>query len=195
MNSVEDPKKLTDREIEMIPQIKGQIKFIGDIPSREGLLDTPSRVIRSWRELYSGYNQNPKDVLTVFDNIKKTDSVILLKNIEFYSMCEHHMLPFYGKAHVAYIPNEKIVGISKLARIVDIYARRLQIQENLGQEITDTLMNLLNAKGAACVIEATHMCMRMRGVGKQESIMVTSSLAGAFFSNQAARMELMELLK
>jgi len=125
------------------------------------------------------------------------DQIILLKDIELYSMCEHHMLPFFGKAHVAYIPHpdKKIVGISKLARLVDIYARRLQIQERIGEQVTSALMKYLEPQGAACIIEAVHMCMRMRGVAKQQSIMCTSSLKGAFFTSAGARIELMSLIK
>jgi len=171
-----------------------QIQYIGENPKREGLLKTPDRVIKMWEELFKGYSQKPEDILTTFD-AGTYDQIILLKDCEIYSMCEHHMLPFYGKAHVAYIPDKKVIGISKLARLVDIYARRLQIQERIGEQVTEALMNVLKTKGAACVIEATHMCMRMRGVEKQNSIMTTSSMKGAFFTSSAARMELMELLK
>jgi GTP cyclohydrolase I len=167
---------------------------VGDDPLREGVRETPQRVVRSWKELYAGYTQNPKDVFTTFDS-KGYDQIVLLKDFEFYSMCEHHMLPFFGKAHVAYIPNEKVIGISKLARLVDIYARRLQIQENLGESVTEALMLYLQPKGAACVLEATHMCMRMRGVNKQNSTMVTSSLRGVFREDAKAREELMRLIR
>lgn len=167
---------------------------IGDDADREGLIDTPKRVVRSWEELYSGYNKRPEDILTVFD-AGTYDQIVLLKDCEIYSMCEHHMLPFFGKVHVAYIPGEHVIGISKLARLVDIYARRLQIQERIGEQVTTALMTHLKPKGAACIIEAEHMCMRMRGVNKQNSTMVTSSLKGAFFSNAAARSELLQLLK
>jgi len=171
-----------------------QLQFIGEDPDREGLKDTPSRIIKSWSELYIGYLQNPKDIMTTFD-ANEYDQIILLKDIELFSMCEHHALPFFGKAHVAYIPDKKIVGISKLARLVDIYARRLQIQERIGEQVTQALVTYLNPKGAACIIEAVHMCMRMRGVSKQESIMSTSSLKGAFFTSAGARIELMGLIK
>ena len=169
---------------------------IGEDPSREGLKQTPERIVKSWKELYAGYNQDPGKIMTTF-NANGYDQIILLKDIELYSMCEHHMLPFFGKAHVAYIPHpeKKIVGISKLARLVDIYARRLQIQERIGEQVTSALMELLEPQGAACIIEATHMCMRMRGVAKQQSIMCTSSLKGAFFTSAGARIELMSLIK
>ena len=135
-----------------------QLQYIGEDVIREGLKETPNRIVRSWNELYSGYSQNTKDIMTVF-SADGYDQIILLKDIELYSMCEHHMLPFFGKAHVAYIPDEKIVGISKLARLVDIYSRRLQIQERIGDQVTKDLMKYLKPKGAACIIEAVHMCL------------------------------------
>lgn len=171
-----------------------QLEYIGDNPEREGLRDTPKRIVNAWDELFSGYKQSPLDVITTFDS-GGYDQIILLKDIELFSMCEHHMLPFFGKAHVAYIPGKRIVGISKLARLVDIYARRLQIQERIGEQVTEALMTYLNPRGAACIIEAVHMCMRMRGVSKQKSVMSTSSLRGAFFTNAGARIELMGLIK
>lgn len=167
---------------------------IGENPDRGGLIETPKRIINSWNELYSGYKKSPKDILKVFD--ESCNEIVLLKDIELYSMCEHHMLPFIGKAHVAYIPdNDKVVGISKLARLVDMYARRLQIQERIGIQVTTALMEILKPKGAACIIEAQHLCMRMRGVNKQNSIMVTSSMEGVFRDSFNARNELMQLIK
>lgn len=176
--------------------IKAIIDNIGDDSTREGVIETPKRVVKSWTELYSGYGKNPLDVLKTFD-AGAYDQIVLLKDIELYSMCEHHMLPFFGKAHIAYIPGgaKRVVGVSKLARLLDIYARRLQIQERIGDQVTDALMMYLQPKGAACIIEAKHMCMCMRGVNKQHSIMTTSSLKGAFFTNPAARAELMQLIK
>lgn len=170
------------------------LQYLGEDVTREGLLDTPKRVIKSWGEIYKGYNQKPEDILTTFA-ADGYDQIVLLKDIELYSMCEHHMLPFFGKAHVAYIPGKKVIGISKLARLVDIYARRLQIQERIGDQVTSALMEHLQPLGAACIIEATHMCMRMRGVAKQNSIMTTSSIKGVFMDNPAAKSELMELLR
>lgn len=173
------------------------LEYIGEDPNREGLLETPSRVIRSYDELFAGYKQDPQDVFKVFD-AERYDQLILLRDCELYSMCEHHMLPFIGKAHIAYIPNGKVIGISKLARLMEIYARRLQIQERLGEQITSSLMSMLDAKGAACIIEAEHLCMRMRGIGKQNSVMVTNSLKGVFLEDStrglAARNELMRLI-
>lgn len=172
-----------------------QLKHLNEDPEREGLKDTPHRVVKSWNELYSGYGQVVGNILTATFNADGYDQIILLKDIELFSMCEHHMLPFFGKAHVAYIPGRSIVGISKLARLVDMYARRLQIQERIGQQVTEALHEWLEPKGAACIIEAVHMCMRMRGISKQESTMCTSSLTGAFFTNAGARIELMGMIK
>lgn len=171
------------------------LQFIGEDPNREGLKDTPNRIARAWKnELFAGYQQKPEDLLTVFDN-DGYNQIVLLKDIEVFSMCEHHLLPFSGVAHVAYIPDKKVIGISKLARLVDMYARRAQIQERLGEQIVGALMEHLQPIGAACVIEAVHMCMRMRGCSKQHPTMVTSSLRGVFFEKPQARQELMMLLK
>ena len=170
------------------------IEFLGEDPKREGLVDTPNRVINSWKEIYSGYSQSPEDYLTTFST-DGYDQIILSKDIEFYSMCEHHMLPFTGRAHIAYIPNERIIGISKLARLLEVYSRRLQIQERIGDQVTTALMHFLQPRGAACILEATHMCMQMRGVNKQQSTMVTSSMRGLFFDDPRSRSELMSLIK
>lgn len=170
------------------------LQYIGEDVNREGLIDTPRRIVKSWKEIYSGYNQNPSDLMTTFTN-DKHDEIVLVKNIEMYSMCEHHMIPFFGKAHIAYIPDKKLIGLSKLARLIDLYSRRLQIQERIGDQVTNALMEYLAPKGAACIIEATHMCMRMRGVEKQNSVAVTSSMKGAFLDKPAARAELMQLIK
>jgi GTP cyclohydrolase I len=170
------------------------IQFIGEDPNREGLKETPNRVIRSYGELFAGYSKNPEDLFVTFDN-DGYDQIVLCKNIEMFSTCEHHILPFFGMAHVAYIPNQRVIGLSKLARLVDIYARRLQIQERIGEQVTGALMKYLQPKGAACIIEATHMCMKMRGCQKQNSSMITSSLKGAFFEDARARTELMDLIR
>lgn len=171
------------------------LSHLGEDPEREGLRDTPKRVIKSWREIYAGYTQDPASIFTTFTEVEGYQQIVILKNIELYSMCEHHMLPFFGKVHVAYLPKGKVVGISKLARIVDIYGRRLQIQERLGEQITNSLMENLKPQGAACIIEASHMCMRMRGCSKQNSIMITSSLKGIFLEDAAVRAELLQLIK
>lgn len=171
-----------------------QLQYLGEDVTREGLIDTPKRIVKSWKELYKGYDQKPEDLLTTF-MADGYDQIVLLKDIEMYSMCEHHMLPFIGKAHVAYIPDKKVIGISKLARLVDMYARRLQIQERIGEQVSTALMERLQPKGAACIIEAQHLCMKMRGVNKQNSVMITSSLKGVFLKQSDARMELMKLIK
>lgn len=179
---------------ELVKSIRNIIEHIGDDPYREGLLDTPERVIKSFDTLYGGYKQDPADVVKIFKD-GACDEMVLLKDIEVYSTCEHHMLPFFGKAHIAYIPNGKVIGISKLARILEIYARRLQIQERLCQNVTTALNTFLNPLGAACIIEAQHFCMTSRGVQKQKSIMVTSSLTGEFRNNAEVRSELLHLIK
>ena len=156
------------------------IRLIGDNPGREGVAETPKRVVKSWETIYGGYRQKAEDVLTAQFNSENYDEMVVLKNIEFFSTCEHHMLPFLGKAHVAYIPNGSIVGISKLARLVEVFARRLQIQERLTTQIADSLMDIIMPIGCGVVIEAKHFCMVSRGVNKQNSIMETSTLRGIF---------------
>lgn len=177
-----------------IQDVKNLIEYLGDDPNREGLRETPKRVILSYDHLFSGYGQRVEDVLKVFED-DTSDQMILLKEIEFYSTCEHHMLPFFGKAHIAYIPNGKVVGISKLARILEIFSRRLQIQERLAQNVTEALMTHLNPLGAACLLEAQHFCMTSRGVQKQNSVMVTSSLEGVFRENASVKAEFLALIK
>ena len=178
----------------MEQNIRFIIKEIGDDFNREGLIDTPRRVIKSWNELYSGYKQSPEEILKRTFDADGYDQLIILKDIEFYSTCEHHMLPFFGKAYVGYIPNSRVVGISKLARLVDCFARRLQIQERLTKQIADAINDHLNPLGVAVLIEAQHLCMVSRGVGKQNSVMVTSELIGCM-RNQEARSEFLKLAK
>lgn len=180
----------------MIPRdlVKYILIAIGEDPNREGLLKTPDRVVRSWNEIFGGYKIDPASVFTTFD-ADGYNELVLLKNIEFYSTCEHHMLSFSGRAHIGYIAKDRVVGISKLARLLDIYARRLQIQERIGQQVTAAIMKYLNPEGAACIIEAEHLCMRCRGVEKQNSIMVTNSLTGVFLTESSARAELMSLIR
>ena len=169
------------------------IKAIGDDPSREGLVDTPKRVVKSWGELFSGYGQTPSQFSTTFN--EGYDQIIACKNIEFFSFCEHHMLPFYGTASIGYIPNEgKVIGLSKLARLVEMYGRRLQIQERLTKQISEGLQELINPKGVAVVLSGVHTCMTMRGVKKQNSNMVTSSMLGVFKDNHSARAEVMSII-
>ncbi|TWI52787.1 GTP cyclohydrolase I [Pseudomonas duriflava] len=167
---------------------------LGEDVSREGLLDTPKRAAKAMQYLCRGYNQTLEEV--VGDALFTSDNseMVLVKNIELYSLCEHHMLPFIGKAHVAYMPSGKVLGLSKVARIVDMYARRLQIQENMTREIAEAIQKVTQAAGVAVVIEAQHMCMMMRGVEKQNSSMVTSVMLGQFRSNDATRAEFMGLI-
>ena len=162
---------------------------------REGLKNTPKRVVESWNELYSGYNQDPKEILDATFNGEGYDGIVLLKDVEFYSTCEHHLLSFTGKAHVAYIPTDKIVGISKLARLVEVYAKRLQNQERITTQVADALIEHLKPLGAAVIIEANHSCMGCRGVKKSHAIMTTSAMKGVFFDKAEARAELMQLIK
>ncbi|MBU0981915.1 GTP cyclohydrolase I FolE [Patescibacteria group bacterium] len=173
--------------------IKQLLESLGEDVTREGLRDTPRRVDESYKRLFSGYKQRPEDVLTVFDG-EKYDEMIVVKDIEFYSNCEHHVLPFFGKAHVGYIPNGKIIGLSKVPRIVEIFARRLQNQERLTTQIADSLEELLHPKGVAVILEARHFCMMARGVEKQESSVSTSALRGLFKRDQATRAEFMRLI-
>lgn len=170
------------------------LEYIGEDPKREGLVETPKRIIKSYDKLFGGYKQDPKDVLKIFTE-GACDEMVLVKNLEFYSTCEHHMLPFYGKAHIAYIPNNNVIGVSKLGRLLEIYSRRLQIQERICQQVTGALMDLLKPKGAACILEAKHLCMTARGIEKQDSTMVTSSLTGLFLTDQNTRTELLNLIK
>lgn len=169
------------------------IEAIGDDPSREGLKDTPKRVAKSWQELFAGYSTNPADLITTFSEVDGYDQIIVLRNIEFHSFCEHHMLPFNGYGHVAYLPDKKVIGISKLARLLDCYARRLQIQERIGQQVTRALHEHLEPKASACILVAQHHCMQCRGVGKQNSEMVTSSITGLFREGQV-KQELFDLI-
>lgn len=173
--------------------VRDIILAIGEDPGREGLLETPSRVRRSYTELFSGYEKKPEDVMKVFD-ADGYDEMIVLKKIELYSTCEHHLIPFIGTCSIAYIPNEKICGISKLARVMEIYARRMQIQERLTDQIAHAIENILHPKGVGVVIEAQHLCMRARGVEKQNSWMVTSSLLGCFREDKV-KAEFLELIK
>lgn len=173
--------------------IRRILQYIGDDPKREGLLETPDRVVRSYAELFSGYKQNPEDVFKTFED-GACDEMVVLRNIELISHCEHHMIPFIGEAHIAYIPNGKVIGVSKLARLLEIYARRLQIQERLTQQITKALDDHLKPLGSACIIKAKHLCLCARGVGKQHSEMITSSMTGVFRDNTAARQELLSLI-
>ena len=170
------------------------LDLLGEDPERDGLLKTPMRVAKAMQVLTRGYEQDPHKVLTDALFEEKYNQMVIVKDIDFFSMCEHHMLPFYGKAHVAYIPNGYITGLSKIARVVDIYSHRLQVQERMTQQIKDCIQETLHPLGVMVVVEARHMCMQMRGVEKQNSITTTSDFSGAF--NQAkTREEFMNLIK
>jgi GTP cyclohydrolase I len=172
------------------------LRHIGEDPDREGLKLTPTRVAKAYEFLTSGYAKDPKDAINgaLFAE-EQYQEIILCKDLDFYSLCEHHMLPFMGKAHVAYLPNRKIVGLSKLARMVEIFARRLQVQERLTTQIAQTIMSEIDPLGVAVVLEAEHMCMRMRGIEKQNSYVTTSAMLGVFRTNQETRQEFMQLLR
>jgi len=190
------PNNMPDAPVDL-PRIEKAVREIliavGENPDREGLLRTPNRVARAYAELMAGLHDDPKRHLrTVFH--ERYDEVVLLRDIEFHSLCEHHLLPFTGRAHVAYLPDGRVVGLSKLARLVEGYARRPQVQERLTTQIADALMDELNPIGAACVIEAVHTCMTIRGAKKHGSIMVTSALRGIFKENPSSRSEILTLI-
>jgi GTP cyclohydrolase I len=168
---------------------------MGEDPEREGLKKTPERFEKAIRFLTSGYHQDPREVLQRAIFHENYDEMVTVKDLDFFSLCEHHILPFFGKCHVAYIPRKNIVGLSKIARVVELYSRRLQVQERLTQEIATAIMDTLQPHGVAVVIEAFHLCMIMRGVEKQNSKAVTSAMLGVFRTRQSTRMEFMELIK
>ncbi|MGH7781172.1 MAG: GTP cyclohydrolase I FolE [Candidatus Binataceae bacterium] len=176
--------------------VRTLLRYVGEDPEREGLLRTPQRVVKAYDFLTAGYQEDPKvainGALFVEENYQE---IILCKNLDFYSLCEHHLLPFMGKAHLAYLPDKRIVGISKLARMVEIYCRRLQVQERLTTQIASTIMEEVEPLGVAVVLEAEHMCMRMRGVRKQNSWVTTSAMLGVFRTNHETRHEFMNLLR
>lgn len=175
--------------------VKTILRFLGEDPSREGLVDTPKRVRKSWEKLYGGYKLKAEDVLgTSFSEYGSYDEMILLKDIDFFSTCEHHLLPFTGKVHIAYIPKQKVVGISKLARLVEMHARRLQIQERMTADIAKDIERILEPLGVAVLVEGQHYCIKARGIEKINSVMTTSSLSGVFKSNSMARSEFLTLV-
>ena len=176
-------------------KISSVLSEIGENPEREGLLKTPERVAKSMDFLTNGYKQDPAEILKSAMFSEDYSQMVLVKDIEIYSLCEHHMLPFFGKAHIAYIPNGHIVGLSKIPKIVDVFARRLQVQERLTDEIKDCLQDTLTPKGVAVVIEAQHLCMQMRGVQKQHSSTTTSAFSGIFLKDEKTRSEFMNLIK
>jgi GTP cyclohydrolase I len=174
---------------------KSVIEQLGENPAREGLLKTPERVAKAMKFLTNGYDQDPDAIIESAIFHEEYSEMVLVKDIEVYSMCEHHMLPFFGKAHIAYIPDGKIVGLSKIPRVVDAYSRRLQVQERLTIEIRDCIQRTLSPIGVAVVIECAHMCMQMRGVQKQNSVTTTSAFTGLFMNNDATRREFINLVQ
>jgi len=173
--------------------IKEILAYIGDNPDREGLLETPRRVVRSWERLFGGYKQNPESVLKTFVE-GSCDEMVVLKDIEFYSTCEHHFQPFFGTVSIGYLPDKRVLGVSKLARLVEIYSRRLQIQEKLSAEIADSLMKHLNPLGVMVVCKAQHLCMSSRGVEKHKAVMITSAIRGVF-KKPEVRAEFLDFIK
>ena len=189
------PPMTPKQKDELAALVRRQIELIGEKPGREGLLRTPERVAHSMAFLTSGYESDPMTVLNdaLFDGV--SDEMVIVKDIDFYSLCEHHMLPFFGKCHIAYLPRKKVIGLSKLPRLVDVFARRLQIQERMTFEIATTVKKLINAQGVGVVIEAQHLCMIMRGVEKQNSYAITSSMLGGFRTDSRTRAEFLELIR
>ena len=193
MNTKNPTSKPTRKEAE--DAVRTLISWAGDDPKREGLIETPKRVVKSYEEFYEGYGQNPTEILSkVFEEIEGYDEIVLVKDILLESHCEHHMVPIVGKAHVAYLPDKRVVGLSKLARVVDLYAKRLQTQETMTAQIADTINDVLKPKGVAVVIDAEHQCMSSRGVLKKGTSTVTSRMLGVFRDNQKSRMEFMNLI-
>lgn len=189
-----DPELQTEAMPELENLVRGTLLQIGEDPEREGLLKTPARVARALKFLTSGYAMEARDVVNGAIFHEEYDEIVLVKDIQFFSLCEHHLLPFMGKAHVAYLPNRKVVGLSKIPRIVNLYARRLQLQERLTTQIANAVNEILEPKGVGVVIEARHMCMEMRGVEKQGSGTLTSAMLGEFRTNDSSRKELMTLI-
>jgi GTP cyclohydrolase IA len=191
-----DIHRLPEKDLDQISRAYRQLlESVGEDVDREGLRRTPDRAARAFEFLTQGYRQDLDEIINDAVFASEASEIILVKDIELYSLCEHHLLPFIGRAHVAYIPNGKVIGLSKVARIVDVYARRLQIQENLTTQIAESLMNCLEPSGVAVVVEAKHLCMMMRGVEKQNSVMKTSCLLGTFKDDARTRSEFLSLLK
>ena len=184
-------RKITENQA--LENIRQLLAFIGDDPNREGLLETPHRIVKSWAKLFGGYKQKPQDVLKTFKD-GSCEEMVVLKDIEFYSTCEHHLQPFFGTISIGYLPNGRVLGISKLARLVEVFARRLQIQEKLVAQIADSLMETLHPYGVMVVCKAKHMCISSRGIEKHNAVMVTSAIRGAF-KKLEVRNEFLEMIK
>lgn len=184
-----------DRDIELESHMRKILQLVGENPDREGLIDTPQRVSKAMHFLTSGYGLTVEEVVRDALFEERCEEMVIVKDVEFYSLCEHHILPFFGRAHVGYLPRDRVIGLSKIARVVDVFARRLQVQERLTTQIASGLLEVLDAHGVAVVLEASHFCMVMRGVQKQNSKTVTSSMLGAFRDDSRSRSEFMELIR
>ena len=195
MSEYNKEKQYDNKNIELLKKYYSRVLgLIGEDPSREGLIKTPERVAKSMEFLTQGYGMSASEILKSAMFSEDYSQMVLVKEIEFYSLCEHHLLPFFGKAHIAYVPNGNIVGLSKLPRVVNVYSRRLQVQERLTNEIRDCIQNTLRPKGVAVVMEARHLCMEMRGVEKQNSFTTTSAFSGVFLENEKTKLEFMNLI-
>lgn len=189
-----EPYPVPSRD-EALQAVKTLIAWAGDNPNREGLVDTPKRVVEAYREFFEGYTLNPDEILSrTFEEVEGYDEIVLVKNIRLESHCEHHIVPILGRVHVAYLPDKRVVGISKLARLVDVYGKRLQTQETMTAQIADTIQRVLKPRGVAVIVDAAHQCMTTRGVRKPESSTVTSRMLGQFRDNPQTRAELMSLI-
>jgi len=187
-------KKPVEIQTGIEESVRRTLEFIGEDPEREGLAKTPDRVARAYAYLTKGYAEDPKAVINQAMFTEDYQEMVLVKDIDFFSLCEHHLLPFYGRAHVAYIPKHRIVGLSKVARLVEVFSRRLQVQERLTTQLASTVMEELDPRGVGVIVRAEHLCMRMRGVEKQNSVVTTSAMLGVFRSNQATREEFITLV-
>ena len=198
IEKISNLKKIKSTKIsenQALEAVKTLIRWAGDNPEREGLKETPKRVIRSYKDFFSGYNSDPREILSKkFKEVDGYDEIIILKNIRLESHCEHHMVPFIGTAHVGYLPKNKVVGLSKLARLVEAFAKRLQIQEKLTAQIANAIDEVLQPRGVGVIIEASHLCVGTRGIHKPDAKMVTSRMLGSFRNDQATRKEFLELV-
>lgn len=189
------PPRTPEAIAEAQDSVRAMLRYLGEDVNREGLLDTPARVVRAWSEHFAGYQQDPAEYLAkTFEEVDGYDQLVLVSDIELFSHCEHHMVPFVGKAHVAYIPDGRVVGLSKVARVVDVFAKRLQVQEKLTKQISDAIETHLKPQGVAVILQCQHFCMCYRGVKKPGSWTTTSNLHGIFLKNAASRMELFTLI-
>ena len=196
ITSLKKNKSTKPSQDEAIEAVKTLIRWAGDNPQREGLSETPKRVIKSYKDFFSGYELDPREILSKkFKEVDGYDEMIILKNIRLESHCEHHMVPFIGTAHVGYLPKKKIVGLSKLARLVEVFAKRLQIQEKLTAQIANTIDEVLQPRGVGVIIEASHLCVATRGIHKPDTRMVTSRMLGSFRNDQATRKEFLDLIE